>query len=151
MARVVPEPEAATSVHRLQVRFAETDLMGVVHHASYLVYCEAARVDWLHRRGVSYQSWVQHGVNLPVVEAKLRYKQPARFDELVDVHCTVVEVSRVTVRYRYRLMRGATLLAEAETLLACVGEGMSLQRIPDEVREVFLSSELPADRWAARP
>ena len=49
-----PDPAKATSHHRLEVRFCETDLMGVVHHANYLVYCEAARVSWLHKRGVSY-------------------------------------------------------------------------------------------------
>src|SRR5687767_6477475 len=71
--------DPGTSSYRVQVRFCETDLMGVVHHASYLVYCEAARVDWLHKRGVSYDSWVQHGIHLPVVEAKLRFKASARF------------------------------------------------------------------------
>jgi acyl-CoA thioester hydrolase len=83
-----PDPERATSTHKLQVRFAETDLMGVVHHASYLVYCEAARVDWLHKRAISYQSWVRHGIHLPVVDVHLRYKQPARFDELLAPRST---------------------------------------------------------------
>jgi acyl-CoA thioester hydrolase len=141
-AREIPDPDIATSVHRLQVRFGETDLMGVVHHASYLLYCEAARV--------SYESWVRHGVHLPVVDASLRYKQPARFDEIVEVETTVVEITRVTVRYRYRMRRGDTLLCEAHTLLACVGDDMSLRRLPDDVRKVFTSSELPADQWAPR-
>jgi len=125
--------------------------MGVVHHASYLLYCEAARVDWLHKRGISYESWVRHGVHLPVADASLRYKQPARFDEIVDVETTVVEITRVTVRYRYRMRRGETLLCEAQTLLACVGDDLALERLPEDVKKVFLSPELPASDWAPRP
>ena len=150
-AREVPDPELATSIHRLQVRFGETDLMGVVHHASYLLYCEAARVDWLHKRGISYESWVRHGVHLPVADVGLRYKQPARFDEIIDVETTVVELTRVTVRYRYRIKRGDTLLCEAHTLLACVGDDLSLKRLPEDVKKVFLSPERPASEWAPRP
>jgi len=137
-----------TSVHRVQVRFAETDLMGIVHHATYLLYCEAARVDWLHKRGVSYQSWVEHGIHLAVVESKLRYRAPARFDEIIDVVTDVEETTRVTVKYRYRIKRGETLLCEAYTLLACVGDDMKLKRIPKEVKDVLASAELPTAQWA---
>lgn len=138
----------ATSIHRLQVRFAETDLMGVVHHGSYFTYFEAARVDWLHKRGVSYESWVRHGIHLPVVEAKARYKAAAKFDEILDVETTMADLTRVTVRFRYRILREDTLVCEAETLLACVGESMKLQRIPQDVAAVFNSAELPPERHA---
>jgi acyl-CoA thioester hydrolase len=140
----------ATSIYRVQVRFCETDLMGVVHHANYFVYCEAARVDWLHRRGVSYDSWVRHGIHLPVVEAKARFKAAARFDEILELTTSVVELTRVTVRYRYVMRRGAALVCEAETLLACVGADLKLQRLPAEVTRVFKSPELPPSEWAPR-
>ncbi|MEM1029557.1 MAG: thioesterase family protein [Myxococcota bacterium] len=140
----------ATSVHEVQVRFAETDLMGIVHHATYLLYCEAARVDWLHKRGVSYQSWVSHGIHLAVVESQLRYRAPAHFDDLLAVETRVDAMTRVTVTYRYRIRRAETLLCEAHTLLACVGNDMKLKRIPPAVRDVLESAELPADRWAPR-
>lgn len=143
-----PALDPATSDHRLQVRFAETDLMGVVHHASYLVYCEAGRVDWLHKRGISYDAWVRHDVHLPVVDAKLRFKQAARFDELLVVRTTMTELTRVTVRFRYQILRGEACLCEAETLLACVGGDMKLKRMPADVRAVFESPELPAETWA---
>jgi acyl-CoA thioester hydrolase len=142
-------PEA-TSVYRVQVRFCETDLMGVVHHANYFVYCEAARVDWLHKRGVSYDSWVQHGIHLPVVEAKARFKAAARFDQILDVTTSVIELSRVTVRYRYEMRRADVLICEAETQLACVGADLKLQRIPEDVARVFKSPELPPNEWAPR-
>ncbi|MSP25054.1 MAG: YbgC/FadM family acyl-CoA thioesterase [Myxococcales bacterium] len=138
----LPAPEVVTSRHRLRVRFCETDLMGIVHHANYLVYCEAARVEWLLLRGVSYESWTRHGLHLPVVDATLRYKLPARFEDELEVVTTVVELSRVAVRFRYRVMRKATLLCEAETRLACVGDDLRLKRIPAEVERIFTSGEL---------
>jgi acyl-CoA thioester hydrolase len=127
----------ATSQYRVQVRFCETDLMGVVHHANYLLYCEAARVDWLRRRGVRYDAWVKHGIHLPVVEARLRFKAAARFDEELVVETTRTDLSRITVRFRYRITRGDTLLCDAETLLACVGDDMKLRRMPPDVAAVF--------------
>ena len=142
--------DKATSIHRLQVRFGETDLMGVVHHASYFSYCEAARVDWLHKRGVSYDSWVQHGIHLPVVEAKARYKSAAKFDQILAVETTMAELSRVTVRFRYRIVHDETLVCSAETLLACVGEELKLMRLPTAVREVFEMGELPVAEHAPR-
>lgn len=130
-----------TSHFRLQVRFCETDLMGIVHHANYLVYFEAGRVDWLHKRGIAYEDWAKRGIHLPVVETKLRYRKAARFDEHLIVESTVAELHRATVRFSYRIHRGADLLCEGETLLACVGPNLTPMRIPADIAEVFRSPE----------
>ncbi|UQA61457.1 acyl-CoA thioesterase [Polyangium aurulentum] len=142
------EPQAApavpahlTSRMTLAVRFCETDLMGIVHHANYLTYFEAGRVDWLHRRGISYDKWVEKGIHLPVVEAKLRYKKAARFDEILVVETTCVDITRVTVRFGYRILRGGDVLCEGETLLACVGQDLAPKRIPPDIDAVFRSPE----------
>lgn len=135
------DPASATSTHRLRVRFCETDMMAIVHHANYLVYCEAARVDWLLRRGVSYADWERMGIHLPVVDVKLRYRQPARFEDLLDVETTVAELARASVRFAYRIRRGDVLVCEAETLLACVGHDLALRRLPDDVLAAFRRSE----------
>jgi acyl-CoA thioester hydrolase len=140
MTRPTPPPHL-TSRYTLSVRFCETDLMGIVHHANYLAYLEAGRVDWLHRRGVSYDSWAKRGIHLPVVEARLRYRKAARFDEVLVVETTCVEVTRITVRFGYRVMRGTDLLCEGETLLACVGHELTPRRIPPDVVEIFQSAE----------
>lgn len=137
-------PAYLTSRMPLLVRFCETDLMGIVHHASYLTYFEAGRVDWLHRRGVSYEHFVRAGVHLPVVEAQLRYRKAARFDEQLVVETTCAEVTRATVRFTYRLLRGEELLCQGETLLACVNHELGVRRIPDALRAVFLSAEREA-------
>jgi acyl-CoA thioester hydrolase len=133
--------DPATSRLEIRVRFCETDLMGVVHHANYLVYCEAARVEWLRRRGVRYETWVAHGIHLPVVEARLRFKAAARFDDDLVIETTKIEHSRVTVRFRYRITRGPVLLCEVETQLACVGNDLKLKRMPADVATVFESGE----------
>jgi acyl-CoA thioester hydrolase len=134
----------ATSTMPILVRFCETDLMGIVHHANYLLYFEAGRVDWLHKRGISYEAWAKRGIHLPVVETKLRYRKAARFDESIVVESTCSEITRVTVRFAYRILRGDALLCEGETLLACVGHDLYPRRFPEDIAQVFRSPELPA-------
>ena len=134
-------PAHLTSRYALAVRFCETDLMGIVHHANYLTYFEAGRVDWLHRRGVSYETWARRGIHLPVVEARVRYRKAARFDEALVIESTCSEVTRVTVRFAYRVMRGADVLCEGETLLACVGHDITPKRIPADIADIFRSAE----------
>ena len=141
VAPLVTSPAHLTSRYDLVVRFCETDLMGIVHHANYLVYCEAGRVDWLHRRGIRYESWALRGIHLPVVETRLRYRKAARFDEALTIETTCAAVTRITVNFVYRVLRGQDLLCDAETLLACVGENLAPKRIPDDIRLVFQSPE----------
>lgn len=135
-------PSYLTSRMELAVRFCETDMMGIVHHANYLVYLEAGRIDWLHRRGVSYEAWARQGVQLPVVEARLRYRKAARFDDLLVVESTCVEVTRVTVRFGYVVKRGEDAICDGETLLACVGHDLSPKRIPADIAAVLRSAEI---------
>lgn len=139
---IVPlDPEKTSSVTSMRVRFAETDLMGIVHHASYLLYFEAARVEWLRRRGVVYTDWAARGWHLPVVEANVRYASPARFDELIDVEATLTELLTVSMRFQYRIHREGRLLAEGFTRLAAIDGSHKLLRIPGEMRDVLASGE----------
>jgi acyl-CoA thioester hydrolase len=139
---VTLDPAAARSVVRVRVRFGETDLMGVVHHSSYLQYMEVARIEWLRRRGITYASMADHGVHLPVVELSLKYRAPARFDEEMDVETTLSEVGTVSVRFDYRIVRATdgTLCTEGTTKLACV-DSRGLHRISEEMAEVLKRSE----------
>lgn len=136
------DPAAARSVVRVRVRFGETDLMGVVHHSSYLAYMEVARIEWLRRRGITYAAMAEHGVHLPVVEVSLKYKAPARFDDEMDVETTLAEVGAVSVRFEYRIVRATdgTLCTEGMTRLACV-DNRGLHRISEEMQEVLRRSE----------
>jgi acyl-CoA thioester hydrolase len=136
-----PSEPHLTSRLEIRVRFCETDLMGIVHHANYLAWFEAGRVDWLRKRGVRYHEWVAADVHLPVVESHLRYRKPARFDEVLTVETTRSDLSRVTVRFGYRVLRGDELLCEGDTLLACVGQALGAKRIPPFVESVMNSAE----------
>jgi acyl-CoA thioester hydrolase len=137
------DPGAASSRSSLRVRFADTDLMGIVHHANYLAYFEMGRVEWLRRRGVTYVDWTARGVFLPVVEVSVRYLAPARFDDTLVVEAALVELRAASVRFEYRLLREDELLAEGRTRLACIGRSYAPQRFPEDVVQVFLSAESP--------
>jgi acyl-CoA thioester hydrolase len=136
------DPAAARSVVRVRVRFGETDLMGVVHHASYLSYMEVARIEWLRRRGLTYAEWAQRGVHLPVVELSLKYRAPARFDDEMDVEVGLGEIGAASVRFDYRIVRAAdgTLCSEGSTRLACI-DGRGLRRISEEMVDVLTRPE----------
>jgi acyl-CoA thioester hydrolase len=143
MPTVALDPVASLSVVRVRVRFGETDLMGIVHHGSYVHYMEVARIEWLRRRGVTYADWASHGVHLPVIELTLKYRAPARFDEEIDVSCTLAEVGAASVRFDYRLVRAAdgALLTEGSTRLACIDAQLSLRRLTPEIVEFLRQPE----------
>lgn len=131
----------------IRVRFAETDLMGIVHHASYLLYFEAGRVEWLRRRGVTYAEWARRGVHLPVVDAALKYRSPARFDELLELETRLTQLRTVSLRFDYRLLRPepaqSVVLAEGHTRLACVNDAHALARFSEDMLAALQSPELP--------
>lgn len=144
-------PAHCTSRYDLRVRFGETDLMGIVHHGTYISYFEVGRVEYMRRRGLDYHSWTELGIHLPVVEAYVRYRKTARFDELLCVETRLTELMRVKIRFEYRLLRmlpnlSEEIVAEGHTLLACVDQHHVPRRIPAEAEAVLLGPEV-----AARP
>jgi len=128
---------------RLRVRFYETDLMGIVHHGSYVGYLEVARVEWLRRRGVAYATWARRGLHLAVVDLALKYRAPARFDDEIDVEAALGEWRAASIRFDYRVLRASDglLLAEGSTRLACVDDKGALKRIHDEMSDVLARGE----------
>jgi acyl-CoA thioester hydrolase len=127
----------------MRVRFAETDLMGIVHHASYLAYMEVARIEWLRRRGVTYAAWAEQGIHLPVVDLAIKYRAPARFDDEIDVETTLSEVRAATLRFDYRIVRitDGTLCADGTTRLACIDGNLSLRRLSEELVQALGAPE----------
>jgi acyl-CoA thioester hydrolase len=144
------DPARATTNLALRVRFCETDLMGIVHHANYLAYFEVARVEWLRRRGVEYRDWARRGTHLAVVETAVRYILPARFDEVLAIECRLTEVRHASIRFEYRIVREGTVLTEGTTRLACVGENTFLRRFEPDMREALLAPEGGARAIASR-
>lgn len=116
-------------------------MMGIVHHANYFQYFEVGRVDYLQKRGIGYGAWLERHLQMPLVEASVRYRKPARFDDELTLHTFCVETKRATVKFGYRLYRGPDLLCEAETLLACVGDDLAPKRLPDDLVATLLGPE----------
>lgn len=141
--RTAPDPSAARSTVRIRVRFGETDLMGIAHHASYASYMEVGRVEWLRRRGVTYASWAKRGLHLPVVELSIAYRAPARFDDELDVETSIVEIRAASLRFGYRMVRAtdATLCAQGSTRLASVGDDGVLRRLTPEMVDALGRAE----------
>jgi acyl-CoA thioester hydrolase len=134
-------PEHCVTRLAMRVRFFETDLMGIVHHAAYLTYVEAGRVEYLRARGADYRALNERGFHMPVVEAHLEYKRAARFDDALIVETRLGALTRVTVRFDYRVLREEELLAHGHTKLACVDDGHRPRRIPGDVADMLLERE----------
>lgn len=117
--------------------------MGIVHHATYLVYFEAGRVEWLRRRGITYADWTSRGVQVPVATAQVQYRAPSRFDDVLFVHTTLARVRSVSLDFTYRITRDETLVAEGFTRLACTDAAGKLLRMPEEIRDALMVGELP--------
>lgn len=111
------EERSSGPAARIRVRYAETDAMGVAYHANYLVWFESGRTEFCRLKGLPYREWEQAGVFLPAVEARCRYKHPARYDDLLDVLVDLSDLSPYTVTFSYRILRSedGLLLAEGQT------------------------------------
>lgn len=129
-------PNPITAVE-LRVRYAETDQMGVAYHTHYLVWCEVARTDHMRRQGVTYRELEDQGLRLAVVEASVRYRLPARYDDLLSVRCWVREVASRRVEFGYAIERpeDGVLLATARTVLIALDASHRMSRIPPAVHE----------------
>jgi acyl-CoA thioester hydrolase len=125
---------------QVRVRYAETDQMGVVYHANYLIWFEVGRVEFIRQLGMDYKSIEQeHDALIAVVEASARYKAPARYDDELLVRTSLAGVRGPIVRFRYKVIRAAddVLLCEGETTHVVVGRDMKKREMPPEYAELF--------------
>src|SRR3954452_24899010 len=102
-----------------RVRYAETDRMGLLHHANYIVYFEMGRTELLRQRGISYRDIEDSGHLLVVVEVGCKFKRPAYYDDLLTLRTTVERVTHVKIVHRYEVFRDGPLLAEGLPPRAC--------------------------------
>lgn len=117
-----------------RVRYKETDSMGVVHHANYLPWFEMGRTEQLRAAGGDYRAVEESGIYMVIVRATCRYIQPAKYDDLLRLVTRTVRVTAAKIEHEYELYRGETLLARAETTLACVDKSGRVQRVPEWLR-----------------
>ena len=120
---------------QIRVRYAETDQMGLLHHANYLVYFEQARTELLRTLGRSYRELEGQGFYLVIAKAEVRYRSPAHYDDVLTIRTTVARTSPVRLEHKYEVRRDGTLLAEGSTTLACVDKAGKLRAMPDWLTE----------------
>ena len=123
----------------LRVRYAETDKMGVVYYANYLVWFEVGRADLLRSLGWSYREMEQAGVSLPVIEAHCMYQRPARYDDEIEIRTTGRMLSPVRMEFDYTVIKvqDGAVAATGKTIHAALDPAGRPCRLPARVREVF--------------
>lgn len=114
--------------------------MGVVYYANYLVWFEVGRTDLLRQAGWTYRDMEQEGFSLPVIEAHCEYRQPARYDDVVEVRTSGTLVSPIRLRFEYQVARpsDAVTLATGHTVHATLGRDGRPCRLPARARALFL-------------
>jgi acyl-CoA thioester hydrolase len=119
----------------IRVRYAETDRMGLLHHANYLVYFEQARTELLRTRGAAYKDLEDQGFFLVIAKIEIKYRSPAHYDDVLTIRTTVTRTTPVRLEHRYEVFRDGALICEGFTTLACVDREGKLQPMPQWLAE----------------
>lgn len=129
----------------VRVNYSEVDQMGVVYHARYVVWLDMARTEHLRLAGTSYKEVEASGFRLAVGELSLRFRRPARYDDLLRVRCWVREVASRRVTFGYAVEEAATgsLLATASTAMMVLNTELAPARLPDAVRAALQAVDDP--------
>jgi acyl-CoA thioester hydrolase len=140
--------ESFPSVTRVRVRFADTDAQGVAHNSAYLVWFEVARVEYLREHAGGYQALRDLGIEALVLETFCRYRVPARFDDVLELHTRCLDVRGARFRYEYAIVReDGVLLADGWTAHACVDSAtFRPTRVPDWLADAIRSAESSSAR-----
>ncbi|HVS52254.1 MAG TPA: thioesterase family protein [Opitutaceae bacterium] len=122
---------------QVTVRYAETDMMGVVYHGNYLPWFEIGRTTLLKEIGLSYRQLEEDGFRLPVLEVTAKYLRPARYDDTLTIVTTLREKPLLRIRLDYEVRRGDELLATGETVHAFIDRAGNPIRPPAHAAEAF--------------
>jgi acyl-CoA thioester hydrolase len=131
------------SESRVRVRYAETDQMGVVYHANHFIWFEIGRVDLMRQLGFNYRDLERdHGCFIPVVDARCRYKAPARYDDEIIVRTHLRNVRESLIHFGYELLRADDneTLAEGETMHMILDSNMKPALLPENYLKAFRSA-----------
>jgi len=131
--------ERPESISVIRVRYAETDKMGVVYYANYLVWFEVARADLLRSLGWTYREMEHAGVSLPVIEAHCEYRKPVQYDDEIEVRTKGRMLSPVRMEFTYEIVRrdDRSVTASGHTIHAALDRAGKPCRLPDRIRQVF--------------
>jgi acyl-CoA thioester hydrolase len=132
-----------TGETRFRVRYAETDQMGVVYHSNFIIWFEVGRVELLRQLGFRYRDMEeQDDCHIAVVDVKLRYKAPARYDDEILVRTQLANMRESLLHFRYQIVRASdnTLLAEGETTHIVVDSDFERTQLPEKYLKAFQSA-----------
>jgi len=121
-----------------RIRYADTDHFGVVYYARYLNWFEAGRTEILRKNGITYADLEKEDYFAPVVEVKVNYKAPARYDEIVVLETEIAKIGNSSVRFNYKVFKkeGMKLLAEGYTVNVFINKSMKPVPIPEEIKKL---------------
>ena len=123
---------------QIRVYYEDTDCGKVVYYANYLRYMERSRTEYLRDRGIDLSLWQERGFLFVVVEANVKYRAPARYNDLLEVESIITELTSASVTFVTSVFRGkGALLVKGTIRLACTDTSGHIRRIPDEIREVL--------------
>jgi acyl-CoA thioester hydrolase len=132
------------AVLNVRVRYFETDQMGIVHHANYAVWFEAARSEYCRAFGIDYRGMEADGLALPVLELNVRYLSAAYYEDELNIRAKVVECRRSLLRIHYSVERDGKTLATGETLQMLIERATGKSRsFTPELAERFLVARRP--------
>ena len=125
-----------------RVRYAETDKMGYVYHANYLIYLEISRVEWLRNQGVIYKNMEDQGVALPVVNININFKKPALYDDLLTIKSNLIYYKGLKVVFESKIYnQNKILLTEAQVTLVFINIPTGKPSVPNkEIQEILLKN-----------
>jgi acyl-CoA thioester hydrolase len=133
-------------VARVRVIYGDTDQMGMVYYGNYLRYFEIARNEFLRRAGAPYRAFEEtHGLRLPVVEATVHYRRPARYDDELAIFAAVPQIGGASARFVYQIRRlpDGEELVSGHTVHACIDARGKVARLPRTLRDL-LNKEVSA-------
>ena len=117
----------------IRVRYSETDAMGLLHHSNYLTYFEVGRTELFRTQGGNYRKMEEQGLFFVVARIDVRFKSPARYDEVLSLQTSVTRQTPARIEHHYELSRGNVLLCQADSVIACVNADGIVQRIPEDI------------------
>jgi acyl-CoA thioester hydrolase len=121
----------------LRVRYDEVDPMGFVHHSNYLKFFEIGRTELLRASGGCYREMEESGQLVVVVRVDCRYRKPARYDELIRIRTRIDRVTAAKIIHQYEILRDGETLVDAEVTLAVIDRRGVLQRVPQELIDLY--------------
>lgn len=122
---------------RIEVRYAETDQMGIVHHSVYAIWFEQARTEFFRTAGASYADMEKEGFACPVLELGVQYKAPTHYGEFVDIKTTLVKEDKLRYRFKYELSVDGKLCTVGTTLHCFTKAGRPTRELPAKIAVFF--------------